>query len=218
MKWIKDNWLIVIILIGAFILFLNRNPFGGPDSNNKADTSVKSNTVYVPQAPIQIPVYIPIRERVQAPTNIPPDYNASADYKELLKQYQDIVNRYLSTTTYKDSVILKDSAGKQVGVVNLEDKISKNEIISRKPDYQLTFPVTTNTITITQPYKPRNQIYLGGGLTGTQLSPVDGAYLGFLWKNKRDQIYGLNAGIINVNGTIQPQFGINMYYKIKLKK
>lgn len=217
MDWIKKN-ILQLLLIGAVaLLFLQRNPFGKADSYESKRDTVHS-IQYVQQPPVIIPQYIPIKDGVQAPTVIPQDYIASSDYKELLKQYQDVVNKYLSTTTYKDSIELKDSTGKKVGIVNLEDKISKNEITSRKPNYQLTFPHTTTTITVTEPYKPKNQLYVGGGITGNQQSPVNGAYVGLLWKNKKDQIYSINTGILTMRGIVKPQFGVSAYWKLKFKK
>ena len=57
-------------------------------------------------------------------------------------------------------------------------------------------------------------MYIGGGLQGNQYNIINSINGGLLYKNKKDQIYGLSVGI-NTNGQIV--YGISSYWKIKFK-
>jgi len=214
-QWISKNFVGLLAIIIFLIFFLSTCGKGGyfwgkqvPDT-----VSVKTNTIYVPQPPVYIPQYIPQQTSSQAPIIIPPQYQPSADQSELIKQYQELVNKFLAQNRYKDSIILKDSTGKQVGKVDLDDIVSENKIKSRSPSYQLTFPHTTTTITIKEPYKPKLQGYLGAGLSGNQTSLVNGVDIYAFLKTKRDKVYGIKAKV-GFNGKID--YGIYAAFKLKL--
>lgn len=220
MNFIQTNWLSLIILALVIFLFFSRNPFGcNPPEKPKIDTVTTTKTEYIPQPTQYIPVYIPSQTGSQPPIVIPPNYQPSRDYEALIKQYNELVQKYLAVNSYKDSIKLKDSSGVDVGTVNLQDVISENAIKSRDVNYKLKFPVTTitNTITIREPYVPRNQLYVGGGLTGTTSMPVNGAAAEIWWKNKKDQMYGVDIGAMSIGGKIQPVYGIKTLWKIKLR-
>lgn len=118
-----------------------------------------------------------------------------------MRQYIDLLNKFLAKiSNYIDSVVLKDSAGKRVGVVKLEDQISENQFTFRKPSYQLSFPVTTNTITITKEAKKRNEIYFGGIIEGSTKNVLNAAGLGLLLKTKK-MLFG--ASMQSTNLTIR---------------
>ena len=44
------------------------------------------------------------------------------------------------------------------------------------------------------------------------------ANFGILYKDKKDKMWGLDVGALNVNSTIQPYIGGSMYWKISFKK
>lgn len=210
-EFLNKNFLGIIVIILAVLLYFQRcnNDAVGPQ---KPDT-VLIKTEYIPQPPVIIPSYIPAPTSTRPTIIIPPSYNPSKDYESLLKQYKELVDKHLETKTYNDSIQLQDSTGAKVGVVNLKDVVSENEIKSREPSYQLSFPRTT--ITIREPYKPRNQLYLGGGILGTETKLVSGAKIGAYWKNKKDQLYGISAHKTNNYPLI---YSIEGYWKIRLRK
>lgn len=215
---IKQSPLTLLIIAGIFAYLIINNPFG---CNKPKDPTVvtvtKTDTQYVQQPPVVIPQYIPVATSSQAPVIIPPSYQPSANLEELLKQYNDLVKKHLTTNIYVDSIKLRDSTGKQVGIVNLDQKVSENQIKSNNFSYSLKFPIVTNTITttITQAYKPKFQILLGGGVAGSQEQLVNGGFLGIGFKNKKDQIYVLNGGVQNYTGLgIKPQFSVATYIPI----
>src|SRR5690349_4333230 len=95
-SFLSGNWLSVLVLILVVILFFNRNPFGcNPPQTDSAkpriDTVIKESTVYVPQPPVQIPVYVPVESSRTTPVVIPPQYKPSEEIAALTKQYNDLV-------------------------------------------------------------------------------------------------------------------------------
>lgn len=216
--FLRSNWLAVLAI--ALFLWLILKPAGcGPNIGGKGgrDTvRVETRTEYIPQPPVYIPQYVPVQGRTQAPIVIPQQYQPSADYATLVKQYNELANKFLSSNTYIDSIPLKDSLGNNVGVVNLEDLISENQIKLRKPSYQLSFPHTTTTITLREP--PVRQLYVGGGLAGGSSSLLNGVDVGLVYKNKKDRLFELKGGFRTFNGQFYPEVQLSTYWKIRLKK
>lgn len=218
LTYLKNNALGILALV--LFLWVIFKPSGcGPNLpwENKPTIDTATKTVYITQ-PVQfIPTYTPQQTgSTSYPVIIPGNYQASGELAALTKQYNELVKEFLATRTYKDTIQLKDTAGNRVGVVNLNDVVSENQIKSRTPDYQLSFPHTTTTITIREPYVPKRQLYTGGGLTGNLVVPVNGVNAGLLYKTKKDRIYNITAGLQHY-GTIVPQFGISSYWKIGKK-
>lgn len=217
--YLKTNWISILVLV--LFLWVIFKPSGcGPVIGGKSGNDtirVETKTEQVPQPPVYIPMYIPQQTgATNYPVVIPQNYQPSGELASLTKQYNELVKEYLATRTYKDSIQLKDTAGNKVGVVNLNDVVSENQIKSREPSYQLNFPHTTTTITIREPYKPKGQLYIGGGIQGNTTLPVNGINAGLLYKTKKDRIFNVTAGIQHY-GTIVPAFGINSYWKIGKK-
>lgn len=214
-SWWKKNIVFLIILVLVLFILFRPSGCGNPLPWEKTrDTTTK--VIYEPQPPVYIPVYAPQQSgSTSYPVLIPPSYQPSQDLARLTEQYNQLVRDFLASKTYRDSIQLKDSSGNRVGVVNLEDVVSENEIKSRKPDYQLTLPHTYTTITVKDP--PRTQLFYGAGVTGNTIAPVNGLYGSLALKNKKDRIFTLQAGGQIYNGKIVPQFGLSSYWKIGKK-
>lgn len=197
MKWIQQNLLSLIVIVVLIIIGLrtckDNSFFGGNNKPQKPDTVYSVRTEYVQQPPVVIPQYIPIQSGSQQPIYIPSQYKPDTTINGIIRQYNDILLKYLSKNNYNDSIVLKDSSGKRVGVVNIQDQISENKLVSRKPAYSLTFPTIYNTTTITQYPAPKRQVYLGGVIEGSELHPLSAAGLGALYKTKKDAIWGING-------------------------
>lgn len=211
----------IYMILGIIIiwLFFSKGCNNGPEVGTTRDTVTV--TSYVPQPPVYVPQYVPQPYEVRVPVIIPPNYQPSSNYEELVKQYQNLASAFLTTTVYKDSVVLRDSTGRRVGVFNMNDVVTENKIKSRAPNYQLTFPHTTQTITVTNTIKeePRNQLYVGlEGNSQLVNQPFAGASLGLVLKTKSDKMYSLRGGVQNNNGLMVPQVGVGIYWKIKLGK
>lgn len=213
-EFVTKNFIGIIVIVLLIIIYLQRC---GNDASSipVPDTTTKTNTVYIQQSPVIVPQYIPVPGNSQAPIVLPQNYQPSQNLEALIKQYNDLATRFLTINTYKDSIELKDSLGKKVGIVNLEDVVYENEIKSRKPSYQLKFPHTTTTITIKEPYKLKNQVFIGGGVLGTQNSLVKGGKVGVYLKNKKDQLYGISAHKVTNYPVI---YSAELYWKIRLGK
>jgi len=214
-KYSLPSFVLMILMAIGFILF-SRGCFQAANTEEvKPTVIVTRDTQYIQQPPVTIPQYQPIIIETKAPAVIPQQYQPSNNQEVLLKQYQDLVEKFLTSHRYKDSIVLKDSALREVGIVRLDDIVSENEIKSRAPSYALKFPVITNTVTITQPYLPRNQWFVGGALNGNKLNLVDVFKAGVLIKNKKDQIFSIN-GTISTGGYLGAELGY--YTKIRLSK
>jgi hypothetical protein len=222
MLFVKNNFLSLIILVLIGVLFFQR--CGQKKDTTvvaKADTS-KPVVVYVTQPAQQVPAYQPQPIVITSPNQpgspivIPPQYqNTSNDIKELTQQVKDLAAQFYATKVYRDSIQLRDSAGNRVGVFHNYDSVGQNSILKRSPSYQLSFPHTYQTVTIKEPYKPVNQLYIGGGISGNQTSFVQAFEAGLMLKNRKDQLYGVKAGI-STSGSVV--YGLQSYWKIKLHK
>ena len=202
MKINFNNILSIAILILAVIIVLQRSG-SSPDIIEKhivvRDTvwQKKDSVIYTSPKVVQtIPVKI-ISEK----------YLPDPNYDKIVLQYQELVRLHLSKNVQKDSVQI-DS----IGFVKVTDTIQNNVVQNRKWEYNIKYPIIKETVI--QPPKKVNQLYIGGGLQGNQYNIINSINGGILYKNKKDQIYGLSVGI-NTNGQIV--YGVSSYWKIKFK-
>ena len=202
MKINFNNILSIAILILAVIIVLQRSD-SSPDIIEKPivirDTiwQKKDSVIYTSPKVVQtIPVKI-ISEK----------YLPDPNYDKLVLQYQELVKLHLFKNVQKDSVKI-DS----IGFVRVTDTVQNNIVQNRKWEYNIKYPIIKETVT--QPSKKVNQLYIGGGLQGNQYNIINSVNGGILYKNKKDQIYGLSIGV-NTNG--QVVYGISSYWKIKFK-
>ena len=206
--------LIVALAMIVFFLFFLKGCF---QAKPQPIITVQRDTQYIQQPPVIIPQYQPVVIKSEAPNPviIPQQYKEpTSDINELKQQIKDLADQFYAVNHYKDSLQLKDSAGNRVGVVNMEDAVSQNEIQSRNPSNSLRLPVITNTITIDHPYEAKNRLYLGGGVLGNRIDLLTAIKAGLILKNKKDNI-------IEVNATVNKGLGIGAevgyYHKISFK-
>ena len=202
MKINFNNILSIAILILAVIIVLQRRN-SSPDIIEKPivirDTiwQKKDSVIYTSPKVVQtIPLKI-ISEK----------YLPDPNYDKLLLQYQELVKLHLSKNVQKDSVKI-DS----IGFVKVIDTVQNNIVQNRKWEYNIKYPIIKETVI--QPSKKVNQLYIGGGLQGNQYNMINSINGGILYKNKKDQLYGLSIGV-NTNG--QVVYGVSSYWKIKFK-
>ena len=202
MKINFNNILSIAILILAVIIVLQR-------SNSSFDIiekpivirdtvwQKKDSVIYTSPKVVQtIPLKI-ISEK----------YLPDPNYDKLVLQYQELVKLHLAKNIQKDSVKI-DS----IGFVKVTDTVQNNIVQNRKWEYNIKYPIIKETVI--QPPKKVNQLYIGGGLQGNQYNIINSINGGILYKNKKDQMYGLSVGI-NTNG--QVVYGVSSYWKIKFK-
>ena len=202
MKINFNNILSIAILILAVIIVLQRSN-SSPDIIEKSivirDTiwQKKDSVIYTSPKVVQtIPVKI-ISEK----------YLPDPNYDKLVLQYQELVKLHLAKNIQKDSVQI-DS----IGFVKVTDTVQNNIVQNRKWEYNIKYPIIKETII--EPPKKINQLYIGGGLQGNQYNIINSINGGILYKNKKDQLYGLSIGV-NTNG--QVVYGLSSYWKIKFK-
>ena len=202
MKINFNNILSIAILILAVIIVLQRSN-SSPDIIEKPivvrDTvwQKKDSVIYTSPKVVQT---IPIKV-------ISEKYLPDPNYDKLVLQYQELVKLHLAKNIQKDSVQI-DS----IGFVKVTDTVQNNIVQNRKWEYNIKYPIIKETII--QPPKKVNQLYIGGGLQGNQYNIINSINGGILYKNKKDQLYGLSIGV-NTNG--QVVYGLSSYWKIKFK-
>ena len=202
MKINFNNILSIAILILAVIIILQRIN-SSPDIIEKSivirDTiwQKKDSVIFTSPKVVQtIPLKI-ISEK----------YLPDPNYDKLVLQYQELVKLHLAKIIQKDSVQI-DS----IGFVKVIDTVQNNIVQNRKWEYNIKYPIIKETII--EPPKKINQLYIGGGLQGNQYNIINSINGGILYKNKKDQLYGLSIGV-NTNG--QVVYGLSSYWKIKFK-
>ena len=202
MKINFNNILSIAILILAVIIVLQRSN-SSPDIIEKPvvirDTiwQKKDSVIYTSPKVVQTITIKVVNEK----------YLPDPNYDKLILQYQEIVKLHLAKNIQRDSVQI-DS----IGFVKVTDTVQNNVVQNRKWEYNIKYPIIKETII--QPPKRVNQLYIGGGLQGNQYNIINSINGGLLYKNKKDQIYGLSVGV-NTNG--QLVYGLSSYWKIKIK-
>ena len=164
----------------------------------KVDSTI---THYTPKVIEKIPV--PVEKIVK-------EYVPDTNYAELVNQYRNLAYKYEFGKVYKDSIKIDT-----IGYVKITDIISKNEILSRSAIYSLKYPVIKEIEKHIVPEPPKYQFYMGVGLTAEQKDLFKYLNASFLYKTKKDQIFGISTGI---NRTGDVNFTATSYWKIKLFK
>lgn len=192
---IKDNiFSIVIVILLLFLVFWKDN-----GNTTPAEPIIVRDTTWIKFDSI-------VHHKPQIIDRIHTDnhyYIPDSTYEGLLKQFHKIVSEYTMKNVHSDTLKIED-----IGYVHVLDTVSENEIKDRRYSYFFEYPEVETTITL--PYVPRNQLYMGGGiLTGH----VDAAMFGILFKNKKDNIFKASIG---VSEQLQLQYGAEAYFKLKL--
>jgi hypothetical protein len=137
---------------------------------------------------------------------LPKEYIADTNYPKLKAQYDALVIAYLAKKIYTDTVKLDT-----LGYVTVSDTVHKNELQNRSYKYNYKIPTVTVTTTITKQTPPKGALFMGGGVTGNS-NEVKSFFGGFLYKSKKDKVFGLNIGL---NGNSKIVYGVQSYWKIK---
>jgi hypothetical protein len=200
---------LIIIGLVAFVLFQRgcfreRNEAKGPDTLVVHDTTwqVHEKTI-VKEVPFL--KEIPVSREV-----LVTKYQADTTYPLLKKQFDELAKKYASRRVYVDSVKVGTH-----GYIQITDTVSENKLGKRTAKDNFKIPIVKETMTITKYAEPTRKIYVGGGVNMKSLSAFNGVEAGVLYQNKKDQIFGGKVNV-NVDGSIT--YGIQSYWKIKLKK
>jgi hypothetical protein len=195
----KNNILYIIIATLIVIMFLQRCGGGNASIPPKVDTIID---------------YIEVHDTVKIePKFIKSDvdtlwmdsliYIPDTSYEHLLEQYKKLGDTHFSTNIFKSEFELG-----QYGRATKTDSIKANQLISSSISYNLS--ISEKTITIEKQSPPKRQVYLGLGGYGNKKVPIDGVYVGALYKDRKDRIFGYSIGYNN-----SLQIGISSYWLLK---
>ena len=202
----KTSFFTGIILVLVFIILLMRtctpkcpelpqeNPGVRVDTTYKYITHTETRTVTKVKTDTQY---------IKEPWMVP-----DTNYAALKKQFEDLVEKYASKNIYQDTVYI-DS----IGFVVLTDTVRKNMLAERM--YNHKYKIPTITVTKTIPLPPKRQLYFGGGIGATYPIAISNVQAGVLFKNKKDQIFGLSVGLDN-RGVLT--YGLSSYWKLSFKR
>lgn len=211
MDFIKANFQFIIICILACIILFERScqpptPTPAPTVITIVDTSWKHMVQPITN------VYPTVTNHIPAPA-VPQGKDTmwipSPNDSILRVQYQNLRDSLLSANIYTQTLKYDSSS------VILTDTVTHNRLTGRSYSFNLKYPVVTTTTTIKEPYIPKAQVYVGGGITGGQTALLHSAELGVMYKSKKDQIFGVK-GVQQFNGATF--FTLDSYWKIKLHK
>ena len=190
----KTNFQFLVIVALAVVLFFQRTTQPTPQLQPTiivvSDTSFRNHTGQTTTQPILVQTIPYPVERITK------EYQPDTNYAKLRLQYEDLRDKFLATNVQRDTLKVDT-----LGTVAATVYTSKNKVDTINWNYNLKERVITNNITIKEPYKPRNQFYLGGGLSATPQLKITGVEAGLLFKNKKDQIFGLSGGYNLSDGT-----------------
>jgi len=207
------NRVITIIVIAvAVIFFLQQNGcnpmrnYGPPKSDTITvhDTAWKIHDSLIFRKVEVLKTLPPIHD------TLPPQLIPDTNYAKLKAQYEHLINQLYTMNISIDTLKLDT-----IGWIAITDTVEQNKIKTRSYKYNYKVPTITKTTTITHYAAPKRQMYVGGGIDMNSTLGVNGVHGGFLYKNRKDQIFGLNIGT-TVNGGIN--YGFQSYWKIKLKQ
>ena len=216
-----------VLLIGTLFLIFYFGGCGGRGTGGRTTTDTVTTTTQVLQPIVVNPEYKPVQEGKTTYVTLPQSAQGvipASTIEGLVAQVRDLSERiealgkeYYATKHYNDSITLKDTAGTRVGVVSLKQTVSENTLQSTQPSYQLSFPLTTRTITNTIYPKIKNQWFVGGGAQTLINNPtVQQVDLGLLFKNKKENVLAVSGVYDFPNNS--PGVRIAYYQKISLGK
>lgn len=199
------NKLLVLIII-FLVLFTAFNKGDGCSAKQKkADTVTLHDTTWKIHDSLIIKK-LKVKEIIH--DTLPPEYIADTNYPKLKVQYDAIVKDHLARNAYTDTLEI-DS----IGWIAVADTVKKNKIEHRSYKWNYKIPVITNTITIQNYEKPKNQFYIGGGIDVNKGITVNNVHIGGLLKTKKDHILGITIGTQIDGGGIW----VPIFWKIKLR-
>jgi hypothetical protein len=192
---------VIVIVLVAFILFQNDGCTYIKDKQPEVVTV--HDTAWTIHDSLIIKK-LKIKEVIH--DTLPPEYIADTNYLTLKLQYEALASAFLDKNIYTDTLKLDT-----LGYIAVADTVYKNELQKRSYKYNYKIPTITVTNTITKQAPPKGALFIGGGVTGNP-NEVKSFFGGFLYKSKKDKVFGLNVGL---TGNSKIVYGVQSYWKIK---
>lgn len=193
--------LIFVVMVLLFTVTLQHK--GCTGSQIKADTVTLHDTAWIHHDSL-IVKKLKIKQIIH--DTLPAEYIADTNYPKLKAQYDALVFAHLAKKIYADTVKIDT-----LGYVTVADTVHKNELQNRSYKYNYKIPTVTVTTIITKQAPPKGALFIGGGVTGNP-NEVKSLFGGFLYKSKKDKVFGLNVGL---TGNSKIVYGVQSYWKIK---
>lgn len=195
---------LAVIAVLVVVIFLQRSCAGErkylPTSKDKIVYDTVWSTVTKTEYK-KVPVFKRDTTYVEGDTI----FVADSSYDKLKLQFDNLAKNYVARNIYRDSLLL-DS----IGYVLVLDTLQYNSISSRTYKHNYKIPTVTGYVQAAQ----RRQLYIGGGISIDKGLGLSNLQVGVLYKNKKDQIFGIQTGI---SEELTPYIGVLSYWKIKLK-
>lgn len=211
MEFIVKNFQFLVIIALFAVVVLQRCGEKAPTPQAPIIVqTIDTNWLKKMQQPVvvlnpKISNYIPASKNPKIDTA----YLPSADDSILRIQYAALRDSLLNIKTY-DNTYTYDSSS-----VTIKDTVTENKLLGRSYQFNIKYPVITNTTTITQQAPPVRQMYIGGSLLGNPSNLLGGAKINLIYKDRKDRIY--NTGVMQqFNGQTFYEFGTA--FKINLRK
>jgi hypothetical protein len=198
---------ILYVLVAALIIIILLQRCGGilvPLPQSKTDTIVQIKYERIVEYGHSKPRYIKGERDTIIETKL--EYVLSEEDYGLVEKLDTLIELYSMKNIYNDSIKIDT-----FGYVNVTDTVQENKLLGRSFITNIVIPEKTVTITNTIYPKPKRQFYIGGGISGNKISPINSVNAGLLYKDRRDRIFGIGA---SYDGQIY--YGIQSYWKIKL--
>lgn len=205
MKFIKDNFLNLVVLVLLSIVILQKC---GAPAPVEAPTVVRDTTWIVKDSLIVSKPQLIKTIAVESHDTIINRYIPDTNYSKLVLQYQEVVAELLAKNIHQDSIKIDST-----GYVSITDTVQKNVLVGRSTYVNVKHPIIKETITI--PEKKVRQLYFGGGVSLDKPNFLSLVKTGVVYKNKKDQLF---LGSVGIGMSGVPQFGLESYWKIKIKK
>lgn len=204
----KNTVVFGIIVLLLTIIFLQRSCTSKTTgSESKTDTITVVDTFYLTKDSL---VYSkPKLIKVVVPKYLPAEYKPDTTYSGLVKQFDKLVSEHTTKKVYKDSLYI-DS----LGYVMLTDTLQFNKLKNRSSYYSFKIPRIKETVTVTESAPAVRQVYVGGALSTSRAFDAYNLQFGILYKTKQDQLFG---PVVSFNTSGQLMYGVQSYWKIKLK-
>lgn len=110
---------------------------------------------------------------------------------------------HFTKNIYRDTLRLDT-----LGYVVVKDTVFRNDLVGRSYGYNIKHHKTEVTKTV--PVPPKGTFYLGASVWGNRTNIIDGSSASILYKNKKDRILGINAGVFGN----KMFYGVSSYWKI----
>ena len=203
----SNQWMVLIIILVGIILLQRLDCSSGSGSTPKNDTTIVRDTLWKHYDTTVKKSTVVIKT---IHDTLPVEYYPHPMYDSLKVQYEELAKDYLAKRIYADTLKIPQLKG--LFIVN--DTVKNNKLIGSSWTADYIIPTITNTITINKYPEPKRQLYIGGGLSAN-LTQFGNAHVGLLYKDRKDRLYG---GFVAVQPTGSITYGVQSYWKIRLKK